>query len=298
MGMLSAIRNRRPWVAALIVLFFTPVVGMAYLNRGWLGALYLLLAIAIAAGAFLVSPYVDAAALLTYVQIALAAVALVGLLHALWLAYWYDPSRSLRWVARRWYLVALLLLLAPLGALWGLGTYAYEPFTTTSNSMTPSIGYPDGVLVSHFLRRDFNPQRGDVVMFNGPSGPMVKRVVGMPGESIQMQGGILFINGVLVFLRFMPDTMAPCEDRMCPVPQYEELLPGGHKSPVLNRERLGTSDNTDLYLVPADGYFVLGDDRDNSQDSRHIGPVSRQYLLGRVVARYRIAGHWTWQPVD
>ena len=50
--------------------------------------------------------------------------------------------------------------------------------------------------------------------------------------------------------------------------------------------------------MPADGYFVLGDDRDNSFDSRHAGPVLRKDLIGRVVARYISEGRWTWQPVN
>jgi signal peptidase I len=156
------------------------------------------------------------------------------------------------------------------------------------------------VLVSRFLARDFHPERGDVVLYrsSGTEGPVIKRVVGLPGDSIQMQGGVLFINGVRVFLRFMPDAMAPCEDKLCPVRQYEENLPGGHKSPVLSRESFGTSDNTDLYFVPADGYFVLGDDRDNSFDSRHAGPVARQEIIGRVVARTITEGRWTWRPVN
>lgn len=297
--MLSAVRNRRSWVAALVVLFLTPVVGMAYLNRGWLALLYLLLLLAIAAGLVALYPQGLDAALLAYAQYAVLAVMLAALIHAIRIAYWYDPSRRLRWYARHWALIALFLALLP-AAGWGLGTYAYEPFMATSNSMTPSILFRDHLLVSKFQERDFSPQRGDVVMFrtSAVEGPVIKRVVGMPGDSIQMQGGVLFVNGVRVFLRFMPDTMAPCGDSTCRVQQYEENLPDGHKAPVLNRESFGTSDNTDLYIVPEGGYFVLGDDRDNSLDSRHTGSVLRQDLIGRVIARYIVEGSWTWQPVN
>jgi signal peptidase I len=300
MGMLSALRNRRVWVAALLVLLFTPVVGMAYLNRGWLAALYLLLFLAIGGGAILAYPQAaHTAALLTYALYGMAGVMLVGTLHAIWIAHWYDPSRALRWYAKRWYLIAVILLL-PVAALGGLRAYAYEPVMAASTSMTPSIHFRDQLLVSRFRERDNNPQRGDVVMLYSPDAAanVIKRVVGMPGDSIQMQGGILFINGVPVSLRRLEDVMAPCEDTVCRAGQYEETLPDGHKGRILNRESTGQSDNTDLYFVPADGYFVLGDDRDNSRDSRHTGPVMRQYLLGRVILRYLVDRRWTWQPVD
>jgi signal peptidase I len=297
--MLSAVRNRRSWVAALVVLFLTPVVGMAYLNRGWLALLYLLLLLAIALGVAALYPQGLDATLLAAAQYAVLGVVLAALLHAIWIAYWYDPSRRLRWYARHWILIALFLALLPVAA-WGLRVYAYQPFTATSNSMIPSILFRDQLLVSKFQERDFSPQRGDVVLFrtSAMAGPMIKRVVGMPGDSIQMQGGVLFVNGVRVFLRLMPDVMAPCGDGTCPVRRFEENLPGGHKAPILNRESSGTSDNTDLYIVPENGYFVLGDDRDNSLDSRHTGPVLRQDLIGRVIARYIVEGRWTWQPVN
>jgi signal peptidase I len=294
--MFSAVRNRRPWIAALVTLLLTPVAGMAYLNRGWLALFYLLLAMAAAALFVLVYPEASPAVLL-YGLYGLGALLLAAVIHTLWLARWYDPSRRLRWYGRTWYLIALPFPLL-LAAAWGLLAYAYEPYRMTSNSMTPAIFFPDRVLVSRFQARDFHPLRGDVVLYNGPSGRAVKRVVGLPGDSIQMQRGVLFINGIPVFLRFMPDVMAPCGDNPCLVRQYEELLPGGHKSPVLNRESFGTSDNTDLYLVPEDGYFMLGDDRDNSMDSRHTGPVLRRDLLGRVIARYIVEGRWTWRPVN
>jgi signal peptidase I len=294
--MLSAVRNRRPWVAVLVVLLLTPISGMAYLNRGWFAGLYLLLLLAIAGALAFFYPQAGAAAL-AYAQYAVLAVLLVAVFHAAWIAWWYDPSRRLRWYARHWFLIGMPFLLLSGGA-WALLTFAYAPFQATSNSMSPSILFRDHLLVSRFRARDFSPQRGDVVLYRGIEGPVVKRVVGLPGDSIQMQGGVLFINGVRVFLRLMPDVMAPCEDKLCPVRQYEESLPGGHKSPVLNRESFGVSDNTDLYFVPADGYFVLGDDRDNSFDSRHAGPILRKDLIGRVVARYISEGRWTWQPVN
>lgn len=288
--MLSAIHDRRPWFVALLSLFLTPAIGMAYLNRGWLAFLYLLLLIVIVA----LTPQFGA----HYPQALAGVVTLAGMTHAVWIARWFDPSRALRWYARYWDWIALFALLAMTG-LVAVRLFAFQPFHAASGSMSPSLNLGDHVLVSKYRERDFHLQHGDIVVFHNAAtqANYIKRVVGLPGDSVQIQGGILFINGVRVSLQRLADVTEPCDEKICRVPQYEETLPGGHKARILKRAPFDDADSTDLHLLPAGSYFVLGDDRDNSADSRQFGPVARRDLVGRAVIRIIADGRWTWQPV-
>lgn len=298
--MLSAIHDRRPWFAALLSFFLTPAVGMAYLNRGWFAALYLaLLLAAIVLLAVLYPALGPESALPLYVAGVIAVITLGGAAHAAWIARWYDPSRRLRWYARYWHLLALASFLW-LAAGWIL-PFGYQSFHAASASMLPTLQVGDHVLVSKFRARDFQPQSGDVVVYYNPEAKahFLKRVVGLPGDSIQIQAGVLFVNGVRASLRRLADTVEElCDRKDCAVPRYEETLPGGHKAEILKRMPFDGADSSDLIIVPADSYFVLGDDRDNSSDSRHAGPVARRNLVGRVVLRYITGGRWTWRRVN
>lgn len=185
-------------------------------------------------------------------------------------------------------------------------TFAFEPFNIPSGSMIPTLLVGDYLFVSKysygysrfsfpfspplFSGRIFGrlPHRGDVVVFKLPkdnSTDYIKRIVGLPGDHIQMKGGELYINGVEVPRK--PDgTYTVREDGTEMVlRRYLETLPGGVTHPILKASDDGPLDNTQEYVVP-DGYvFAMGDNRDNSLDSRvmsAVGFIPVENLVGRA----------------
>jgi signal peptidase I len=152
------------------------------------------------------------------------------------------------------------------------------------------------------------PKRGDVVVFRWPgdrSQVWVKRVVGLPGDRVQMRQGVLFINGQAAALK--PDGIGNAEDDNGagePARRYVETLPGGVSHTIFKMVDNGRLDNTPEVTVPKDRLFVMGDNRDNSADSRvpvregGVGLLPTDNLVGRVDA---IVGSWDFatksQPV-
>ncbi|MFZ5790475.1 MAG: signal peptidase I [Pseudomonadota bacterium] len=182
-------------------------------------------------------------------------------------------------------------------------TFAYEPFNIPSGSMVPTLLIGDYLFVSKFSygysRYSFpfspdlfhgrifgsEPRRGDVVVFKKPTDnntDYIKRIVGLPGDTIQMIGGILHINGVAVQRERIGDYVTEGGARLT---EYIETLPGGVKHPILEESDSGPLDNTEPYVVPPDHYFAMGDNRDNSQDSRvlsEVGYIPDENLVGRA----------------
>ena len=135
-----------------------------------------------------------------------------------------------------------------------------------------------------------SPKRGDVAVFHLQGTDYIKRVVGLPGDTIQMVRGRLHINGQPVRLRRLPDyTTSDLFGMTRSVARFEEQLPNGKKHDVLDIHPNASGDNTQLYKVPAGHYFMMGDNRDNSNDSRFMAPVGfvpLENFIGRAVFRY------------
>jgi len=197
-------------------------------------------------------------------------------------------------------------------------TFLFQPFTIPSGSMRPTLLVGDYLFVSkyaygysHFslpLAPDLfsgriwsaEPKRGDIVIFRHPgdtSLDYIKRVVGLPGDSIQMQGSVLYINGTAVQREKIGETrdvdmigdlpppishiFNPAVDR--PVSVYRETLPNNVSYNTFDIFPMGPGDNTGVYEVPAEHYFMMGDNRDNSLDSRfELGYVPFENLVGRA----------------
>jgi signal peptidase I len=177
-------------------------------------------------------------------------------------------------------------------------TALFQPFNIPSGSLIPTLLVGDYVMVSKYsygwsrysvplisnilpagrIWAGDGPRQGDIAVFKLPkdnSTDFIKRVIGMPGDRIQMREGRLFINGVMA-PREQDGTFKVKDEfgRDKEVPQYLETLPNGVKHVVIeiNGDN-GYYDNTDEYVVPEGHYFMMGDNRDNSDDSRDLGEV-------------------------
>ncbi|SRR6266404_3290839 len=168
-------------------------------------------------------------------------------------------------------------------------TFFYEPFNIPSKSMVPTLLVGDYLFVSKtsfgYSRYSFplslipfdgriwngEPKRGDVIVFRPPGEidtDFIKRLIGLPGDRVQVREGRLYINGDLVPRQEIEDYVDPEEPR-CPCKQYLETLPGGVVHHIVESSGdIGGYDNTPVYVVPPDHYFMMGDNRDNSNDSR------------------------------
>ncbi len=186
-------------------------------------------------------------------------------------------------------------------------SFAYEPFHIPSGSMKSNLLIGDYLFVSKYTygysRYSFplgivpikdrimkdEPKRGDVVVFRLPTNTRIdyiKRVMGLPGDKIQLKSGIVYINGQALE-RVPHDTFVDdeFENAKKSIPRLEETLPEGKKILILKERRFGAADDTEVYTVPANHYFMMGDNRDNSRDSRYmseVGFVPAANLVGRA----------------
>ncbi|MDB5679068.1 MAG: signal peptidase [Sphingomonas bacterium] len=233
-------------------------------------------------------------------------------------------------------------------------SFLFSPFSIPSQSMLPRLYIGDYLFISKWnygysrhslpwslplipgriLARD--PTRGDIAVFKSPTGSgedIIKRVIGLPGDTIQMRGGQLILNGAAVpkvrvadfVIPITPNysnIQGPAEDQPnCPPPyltnvggqpvcrylQYKETLPNGVSYNVLDRGPRAGADDTDLYTVPPGHVFMMGDNRDDSGDSRFpveqggLGYVPLETVEGKaVITFWSTDGNaqwllpWTW----
>ena len=211
----------------------------------------------------------------------------------------------------------VLLLTVPLGIVFWLLVPNVGPvmrlYSVPANSMAPALRVGDHFVVSRaaygYSRHSFDlfplpisgrvpdwlPARGDIIVFRLPRDlnvHFVKRVVGLPGDRVRIANGRLSINGTVVDRQpagRLPDPNDPAKQ----VTAYRETLPGGASQTILETDGdTGPFDNTAEVVVPARHIFVLGDNRDNSADSRvppaqgGVGLVPVENVVGRLVFRY------------
>nr|WP_281500803.1 signal peptidase I [Kordiimonas marina] len=168
----------------------------------------------------------------------------------------------------------------------------FNSYRILSGSMEPTLEVGDRLVTDRFAYRmdgtdaAQKPQRGDIIVFTLRNTPYLKRVEGLPGDSLQLKDGRLYINGTLVQRDYVRD-LDYIDYRGAPqhVKLYRETLPGGRSYPIYEHTDQGRADNTPLYIVPNGHYFVLGDNRDNSLDSRfltHMGFIKSNEIGGKA----------------
>ncbi len=206
----------------------------------------------------------------------------------------------------------------------GIRTFAFEPFTIPSGSMRPTLLVGDYLFVSKYSygysryslplglplipgRMLFTePERGDVAVFKLPEDTrtdFIKRIIGLPGDKIQVTKGILHVNGEPVELEQLTDyVQREGNGSVRRIPRYVETLPNGRRHMILERDNdNGIADETPVFTVPAGHYFAMGDNRDSSRDSRFpgVGFVPRENLVGRAELVFfsidgSILAFWDW----
>lgn len=199
-------------------------------------------------------------------------------------------------------------------AIWGalivavmvaIRTFAFQSFSIPSASMDPTLLVGDYLYVNKFTYgysryslpfgapliagrvMAAEPRTGDVVVFKAPADGVtdyIKRVVGLPGDRVRMVGGVLHINGEAVRRERIEDRLEGAGTSVRRQAQYVETLPNGRKHRILEISDSGPLDNTPEVQVPPGHYFVMGDNRDNSGDSRvpEVGLVPLVNLVGRA----------------
>jgi signal peptidase I len=201
-------------------------------------------------------------------------------------------------------------------------TFLYHPFNIPSQSMEPTLLVGDYLFVSKFSygysRYSFpldlsfihgriwqgdGPNRGDIAVFRPPREPQtdyIKRVIGLPGDRIQVRGGVLYINDEPVKREPVGEFKGESVfGTSTDIQEYRETLPNGVSYVTLDMGNRPEADDTRVYEVPPGHYFMMGDNRDNSQDSRFLnGPVGfvpAENLVGRAeIIFFSVDGAPAW----
>ncbi len=185
-------------------------------------------------------------------------------------------------------------------------SFLFEPFNIPSGSLLPTLQIGDYLFVEKYAYGyskysfpfgiiDFKgriwgsePKRGDIVVFRQPKEvgiDYIKRVIGLPGDTVQMKDGRLYINGKMVQRRFVDDEYKTDDGSSQIYKRYIETLPNGVQHYIYEISDHSYYDNTPLYKVPQGDYFMMGDNRDRSLDSRamnHVGFVPAENLIGKA----------------
>jgi signal peptidase I len=234
-----------------------------------------------------------------------------------------TPSATNEWVEIAKTVVYALLIALVIRVL------LFQPFTIPSASMEPALYQGDYIIVSKFTygysRHSMSPfslpflhgrlfdqvaHRGDIVVFKLPRDnhtDYIKRVIGLPGDRIQMKDGVVWLNGApLPRQELAPVTETSPFGFSHQVERFRETLPGGKTYVTNDYGPDGDVDNTGVYVVPPKHYFMMGDNRDNSQDSRYpesigVGYVPEENLEGKAQIillswndKARLFKPWTW----
>lgn len=237
--------------------------------------------------------------ILTFPFLLVSAVFLTGVITLLDKVIWQkqrDNQAALPWFveyARAFFPILFVVLI--------IRSFLFSPYRIPTGSLEPTVMPGDFIIVSKYaygLRLPVlgtkivstgEPKRGDVVLFHWPVDPSViyaKRLVGLPGDHLQYHDKTLFINGKEANQTYMMATYdrEPGEIAIPAIEKREQLTPSVNHLILLHRTG-GQSTSFDV-IVPPNHYFMMGDNRDNSSDSRIWGPVPDRYLIGKALVTW------------
>jgi signal peptidase I len=182
-----------------------------------------------------------------------------------------------RWITELIVIVIIVLLIR---------AFVAQAYNIPSGSMKPTLLVGDFILVNKLVYRFSEPQRGDIVVFKYPIDPnidFIKRIIALPGEEVEVRNNQVFINGKPLPLI----EVERGEDNGKRTVIYEEVLPEGIKHKVQFYEDFPFSKRDfGPVVVPPNHYFVMGDNRDNSEDSRYWGFLPRENIVGKAFVIY------------
>jgi signal peptidase I len=312
----AAYRNRHPIWAASISFFLSPELGMFYLGRGRLGIIYVAISLLISyALPFTLGhqeiDYPLWASILVFCVYRAAAGA-----HVYITAKRQPPRARYPWYAR-FYNWILYLWLLPIVVALLVRNLLVQPFSIPANSMRPTLQQGDylaaekltyglgrySIMFALGPERRWGgrlPYRGEVIIFAFPPEPeisYVSRVIGLPGDRVQLREGRLYLNGEMVDRQPRLDPAVQLEDGET---LYAERLPDGLEHMIIETGDDARGDNTAEWLVPAGHYFVMGDNRDNSLDSRFgVGFVPAENIEAKpfFIVYSDVKPERWWMPV-
>ena len=231
-----------------------------------------------------------------------------------------DKNSTLDWFKSNFLSLFYAILIAII-----IRTFFFQAFFIPSSSMEPTLLVGDRIFVSKFSygysKHSFpfslplinervlfsEPELGDIIVFKTPENlriDYIKRLVGLPGDKIQMRDGILHINDIPVKRKkIRSETKLINNGQIRNVLVYEETLPNNVSYETFDMGNT-RADNTSEIFIPEDSYFFMGDNRDNSKDSRFVGSVPKNNLVGKAQIIFfateggsTILEFWRW-PFD
>ncbi len=289
----DAVKKRRRWWLAGLLSFLVPGLGQVYNGQETKGLLFYV-ALSVWGGIFMFSFYYLIKPPATPVHFALIAfMAVVSLVF--WLYILFEAIRSAKRISgnyilkgfNRWYVYVIVIIVIRL-VNFSTGTVIvkkiiFKAFKAPAGSMMPTIDVGDHFICDLSYYRLNNPERGDIIIFKWPvdeSKFFIKRIIGIPGDTIRIVDDEVYVNQKKLDLKFIKKYRLEDgkEADIC----EETVDSRGYK--VLYQEK--KHENFGPVKVPDGKYFVLGDNRDNSDDSRYWGYVKRRQIYGRPVFIY------------
>jgi len=277
-------RPRRRWLAAIASLYI-PGLGQLYAgNQRGAGVWFATYLLGIAV---LTSTYIF--------PLGRAVFLAVIFLLLLWLwggvDAWWQAGRQRNYILRpynRWWIYLSVIGIAGLGSFMLDGPNIFNKTTRSfyvpAASMTPAVTTGDYILADAYPARLRQISRGDVILFNHAGQVFIKRVAGVPGDQVSMTDDVLSINGDALRQQADVDLAETglTRDDLKTASPYREIWPDGRRVLLLRQNNDNPYRSFSSVTVPDDAFFVLGDSRDNSVDSRMFGLVLRDQVVGRA----------------